>query len=102
MSQQNCGPVDLWTCGTVDLWTCGTLDLWTCGLVDLRPCGLVNLWTCVDWLTGFQAQVGQAQLPIIDGGQFSRVLLSHLAYYIIPANVLSQGNAGCGFQQLTP
>ena len=56
----------------------------------------------MDWLTGFQAQVGQAQLPIIDGGQFSRVLLSHLAYYIIPANVLSQGKAGCGFQQLTP
>ena len=91
--------MDLWTCGPVELWTCGPEDLWTCGLVALWPCELVDLCGLANWLS---AQVGQAQLPIIDGGQFSRVLLSHLAYYIIPANVLSQGNAGCGFQQLTP
>ena len=43
------------------------MDLWTYGPVDLRTCGLLDLWTyagLADRYSSFQAQVGQAQLPI--------------------------------------
>ena len=43
------------------------MDLWTYGPVDLQTCGLLDLWTyagLADRYSSFQAQVGQAKLPI--------------------------------------